>query len=46
MKNKSKIKWLPLPDVHDYSAALSYLSLIYDDVQAKQFVEKLEKANV
>lgn len=46
MKNKSKIKWLPLPDVHDYTAALSYLSLIYDEVQAQQFVEKLEKASV
>ncbi len=46
MKNKTKIKWLPLPEEHDYTAALSYLSLIYEETQAKQYVEKLVKANV
>ena len=46
MKNKINLKWLPLPEEHDYMAAMSYLSLIYEVAQAKQFVEKLEKAIV
>ena len=46
MKKTTKIKWLPLPEEHDYTAAVSYLSLIYDEAQAKQFAEKLEKASV
>lgn len=45
-KIKKNIKWLPLPEEHDYTAAVSYLSLIYDETQAKLFVKKLEKATV
>jgi len=43
MKNKNKIKWLSEPENHDYIAALSYLSLIFDETQATLFVEKLKK---
>lgn len=46
MKNKLNLNWLSLPEEHDYMAAMSYLSLIYELAQAKQFVEKLEKAIV
>ena len=46
MKTKNKIKWLSEPEKKDYPAAISYLSLIFDETQAKLFVEKLEKAIV
>ena len=46
MKTKNKIKWLSEPEKHDYPAAISYLSLIFDEIQAKLFVDKLEKAIV
>jgi len=39
-----KIKWLPKPQAHDYPAALSYLSLVYDDAASAAFVRKLERA--
>ena len=38
------IKWRPIPDEHDYPAALSYLSLVRDD--AAQLVQKLRSAPV
>ena len=41
-----KIKWLSRPETHDYPAALSYLTLIYDPKTAAGFVKKLEKAPV
>lgn len=46
MIQKSKIKWLPAPEEHDYPAALSYLSLIYDEAIAVKYVKKLRKAPV
>jgi hypothetical protein len=39
-----KIKWLSQPEEHDYPAAVSYLSLIYDVKTAAGFVNKLKKA--
>jgi len=39
-----KIKWLSQPEEHDYPAALSYLTLIYDPKTAAGFVKKLKKA--
>ena len=38
------IKWLPEPEAHDYPAAQSYLSLLYEDSVAKGYVEKLRHA--
>ncbi len=46
MKTKNKIKWLSEPEKKDYPAAISYLNLIFDETQAKLFVDKLEKAIV
>ena len=46
MKTKNKIKWLSEPEKQDYLAAISFLSLIFDEAQTKLFVDKLEKANV
>lgn len=44
MSDKVKIKWLSKPEEHDYPAALSYLSLIYDEKKANAFVRKLKRA--
>lgn len=46
MSVKNKIKWLSKPEDHDYPAALSYLSLIYDQKTAAGFVSKLKRAAV
>ena len=35
------IRWLAKPEEQDYPAARSYLSLMYDEQTAAQFVEKL-----
>ena len=40
-----KIKWLSQPEEHDYPAARSYLTLIYDKKTAARFVNKLKKAS-
>lgn len=42
----SKIKWLAKPQEHDYPAAHSYLSLIYDNEHAGQLVGALKTAPV
>ncbi|MGZ4033720.1 MAG: hypothetical protein ACXVPU_14340 [Bacteroidia bacterium] len=44
MKNETIIKWLDLPKEQDYPAALSYLSLIYEEGAAKKFVSQLKTA--
>jgi hypothetical protein len=40
------IKWLKEPDDHDYPAAASYLSLIYDDKTVAVQIAKLRKAPI
>lgn len=40
------ITWLELPEEHDYPAAESYLSLIYDRETAASFVQQLRQAVV
>jgi len=45
-KNKQKIKWLSEPENHNYPAALSYLSLIYDESIAAELVRRLQKATL
>ena len=46
MKNKYKIKWLKLPEDHDYPAALSYLSLIYDEFTAQKYIIALKRGEI
>jgi hypothetical protein len=47
MGNKhAKIKWLAAPEEHDYPAAKSYLSLIYEVRIAGKLVQKLRRASV
>jgi hypothetical protein len=41
MAKKVAIKWLGIPKEHDYPAALSYLSLIYDVKTAADIVRRL-----
>jgi hypothetical protein len=44
MSKQVEVKWLDVPEEHDYPAALSYLTLIYDDQTAVEYVEKLHAA--
>jgi hypothetical protein len=44
MSNKVEIKWLDEPEEHDYPAAQSYLSLMYNEQQAANYVSKLKEA--
>lgn len=46
MAKKVSVKWLGKPEDHDYPAALSYLSLIYDATTAASLVNKLKKAGM
>ena len=42
MSKAVEIKWLNEPEAHDYPAALSYLSLLYDEQTATTYVDKLK----
>lgn len=46
MSKKNKINWLALPDKHDYPAAASYLSLIYEPDVVAGFIQKLQQASM
>lgn len=41
-----KFKWLSKPEEHDYSAATSYLSLIYEESVVTAYVNKLKKVSI
>jgi hypothetical protein len=41
---KSGIRWLPEPEAHNYPAAKSYLSLLFDEPTAERLVRGLERA--
>lgn len=44
MPRKVAIKWSKSPNKHDYPAALSYLSLFFDEKTAATYVRKLKRA--
>jgi len=46
MSSTVEIKWLTDPEDHDYPAALSYLSLLYDERTAGSHVAKLRSASI
>jgi len=46
MAKEIKIKWLRKPEDHDYTAARSYLSLLYDEPVSSWHVDKLKRAPV
>jgi hypothetical protein len=41
---KSKNRWLKEPEKHDYPAAQSYLTLLYDEETAAKYAEDLSRA--
>ena len=46
MSKAFEIKWLSEPKKHDYPAALSYLSLLYDEQTATTYVDKLKRTSI
>ncbi len=42
MKDETKIRWFSEPEDHDYTAAESYLLLVYDRDTTSKLVEKLK----
>jgi len=46
MKEKKTIKWLKKPQINNYSAVYSYLSLIYDDTATVEFVKKIKASAI
>lgn len=44
MSKHRTVHWLSQPQKHDYSAAMSFLSLIYATPQARSYVRKLRHA--
>jgi hypothetical protein len=44
MSKTAQIKWLDVPEDHDYPSALSYLSLLYDAKTSAAYVDKLKRA--
>ena len=46
MSKQFQIKWLSKPEEHDYPAALSYLSLLYDEQTAASYVDKLKRTSI
>jgi hypothetical protein len=46
MAKETKIRWLRKPEDHDYAAARSYLSLLYDEPAFTAHVDKLKRASV
>jgi hypothetical protein len=46
MPKKVEIKWLSEPEDHDYPAALSYLSLLYNKRTATAHVNRLKRASM
>ena len=46
MTQRIKITWLDEPEAHDYPAAASYLSLLFDVRTAKAIVTKLKRTPI
>ena len=46
MSKEVEIKWLSEPEEQDYPAALSYLSLLYNEQTAAGYVKKLKTATI
>ena len=41
-KKTTNIKWLPIPEEHDYDASFSYLSLLFPESEAKKYIVQLK----
>lgn len=46
MKTSIQISWLDIPEPQDYPAALSYLSLIFSVIVAREYVARLQMVTV
>jgi hypothetical protein len=46
MRTKPKNRWLSEPEEHDYPAANSYLTLVYDERTASSYVKALRRAQI
>ena len=46
MANNDNIKWFSKPEDHDYPAAQSYLSLIFDEETCNKYINALKKAEI
>ena len=46
MSKRLQVKWLEQPEEHDYPAAVSFLSLLFDERSAARLVEHLRGAPV
>ena len=46
MRKTFEIKWRSEPEEHNYPAALSYLSLLYDERKATACVKALKRASI
>ena len=46
VEKTENIKWLSVPEEHDYSASFSYLSLTFTEVEAKKYMEELKKTTI
>ena len=44
MDNSAQIRWYDEPEEHDYPAAQSYLSLVFDDATATRYARQLKSA--
>ena len=43
---KEKVRWLDRPEDHNYPAAESYLSLLFEQDEVKSLISKLDKAEI
>jgi hypothetical protein len=46
MPKDVQIGWLTEPEDHDYPAAMSYLTLIFDEAKAADYMQRLKRAQV
>src|SRR5215471_14508023 len=46
LSKQTQIQWYDAPEDHDYPAAESYLSLLYDEKTAEAYVAKLRRAPI
>ena len=45
-KSSAKVQWLDKAEEHNYPAAQSYLSLVFADTAAEEYVRKLRQAKI
>jgi hypothetical protein len=46
MAKEIRIKWLTKPQEHDYTAAMAFLSLVYDEPTVAAHVDKLKRVSM